>query len=269
MRIFILGSGRMGSWLAWELACEHEVAVFDKDPARRGIIKTVNYLDSLTKLADFKPELCINAVSLQHSQAAFREVLDFLPNDCLLCDIMSVKGSISDFYAQQSRPFISVHPMFGPTFSDIAKLEKENAIIISESDSRGKAFFRGFFEKLKINIVEYSFQEHDEAIAYSLSTPFAATLVFAANMEKQQAPGSTFKKHLEIAKGLLSEDDYLLAEILFNPWSGPQLDNISRVLEKISSIIKEKDHQRMIDFLHSLRKNLGLDEIIKREYSTG
>ena len=36
-------------------------------------------------------------------------------------------------------------------------------------------------------------------------------------MKHQEAPGTTFKKHMAIAKGLLSEDDYLLQEILFNP----------------------------------------------------
>ena len=33
-------------------------------------------------------------------------------------------------------------------------------------------------------------------------------------MKHQEAPGTTFKKHMAIAKGLLSEDDYLLQEIL-------------------------------------------------------
>ena len=36
-------------------------------------------------------------------------------------------------------------------------------------------------------------------------------------MKHQEAPGTTFKKHMAIAKGLLSEDDYLFQEILFNP----------------------------------------------------
>ena len=40
-------------------------------------------------------------------------------------------------------------------------------------------------------------------------------------MKHQEAPGTTFKKHMAIAKGLLSEDDYLLQEILFNPRTPP------------------------------------------------
>ncbi|NIR17329.1 MAG: prephenate dehydrogenase/arogenate dehydrogenase family protein, partial [Desulfobacterales bacterium] len=66
-------------------------------------------------------------------------------------------------------------------------------------------------------VYEYTFEEHDKTIAYSLSVPFASSMVFAACMKKQEAPGTTFRKHLDIAKGLLSEDDHLLAEVMFNP----------------------------------------------------
>lgn len=45
-------------------------------------------------------------------------------------------------------------------------------------------------------------------------------------MKHQEAPGTTFKKHMAIAKGLLSEDDYLLQEILFNPRTPSQVENI-------------------------------------------
>ena len=53
-----------------------------------------------------------------------------------------------------------------------------------------------------------------------------STFVFAAVMKHQEAPGTTFKKHMAIAKGLLSEDDYLLQEILFNPRTPGQVTNI-------------------------------------------
>ena len=45
-----------------------------------------------------------------------------------------------------------------------------------------------------------------QMIAYSLTLPFASTMVFAACMNNTAVPGTTFRKHLEIAKGLLQED---------------------------------------------------------------
>jgi prephenate dehydrogenase len=81
-------------------------------------------------------------------------------------------------------------------------------------------------------------------------------MVFSACMKKQEAPGTTFRKHLEIAKGLFSEDDFLLSEILFSPFTLEQLDKISEKLQYLSEIIKNKDENEMRKFLNSLRKNI-------------
>jgi prephenate dehydrogenase len=109
---------------------------------------------------------------------------------------------------------------------------------------------------LKLRLFEYTFDEHDETIAYSLSIPFASTLVFASVMKPQEAPGTTFKRHMDIAKGLLSEDDYLLSEILFNPYTPKQVENIRAELKQLLEIIENKDTERMHEFLKKVRKNI-------------
>ena len=138
-----------------------------------------------------------------------------MPKDCILSDIASVKTGLKKFYEESGFRYVSTHPMFGPTFASLSNLSSESAIIISESDHLGKVFFKDLYNSLNLNIFEYTFDEHDETVAYSLSIPFVSTFVFAAVMKHQEAPGTTFKKHMAIAKGLLSEDDYLLQEILF------------------------------------------------------
>ena len=146
--------------------------------------------------------------------------------------------------------------MFGPTFANVRDLRDENAIIIKESDEEGKAFFRDFFHGLNINVYEYSFEAHDKTIAYSLSTPFASSMVFAACMKKQDAPGTTFRKHLKIAGGVLSEDDHLLAEIMFNPHTVRQIEEINSRLAYLTHIIRAKDYEEMQRFLNNLRSNI-------------
>ena len=117
-------------------------------------------------------------------------------------------------------------------------------------------FFKDLYGSLKLNVCEYTFEGHDEVVAYSLSVPFASTLVFASIMKHQDAPGTTFKKHMAIARGLLSEDDYLLTEILFNPKTPAQIDNIVATLTHLSKIIDKKDSGKMKRFLDGVRKNL-------------
>ena len=101
-----------------------------------------------------------------------------------------------------------------------------------------------------------STHEHDETVAYSLSIPFVSTFVFAAVMKHQEAPGTTFKKHMAIAKGLLSEDDYLLQEILFNPRTPSQVENIRLELKNLLEIISNKDAEGMKKYLTKIREKI-------------
>ncbi len=218
MKILVLGAGKMGSWFVESLCLEHDVAVFDHDKSKLRYFFRTHRFVSLDQIGAFQPDMVINAVSLQYTVKAFDEVLPYLPESCILADIASVKNGLSKYYLKLGRPFVSTHPMFGPTFASLKELSTQSAIIISESCEEGKDFFRQFYGALGLNIYEYTFDEHDRTTAYSLSTPFVSTLIFAACMKHQDAPGTTFKKVHDIARGLMSEDNYLLSEILFNPY---------------------------------------------------
>jgi prephenate dehydrogenase len=256
VRVFIMGTGRMGAWLTEELCFEHEVCVHDSDPTRmKYFIKVRRALD-LAEIRDFDPDIFLNCVTLGSTIEAFERALPYLRPDCILADIASVKGDFADFYRRSGRPFASTHPMFGPTFGNIRDLHGESAVIISESDERGKAFFRSIYERLGIRIFEYDFEGHDRMIAYSLATPFASSMVFAACMKRMDTPGTNFKRHMTIAKGLLSEDDRLLSEIMFNPHTLRQLELINSKLSYLSHIIKQRDYDEMAKFLGTLRENI-------------
>jgi prephenate dehydrogenase len=256
MRILVLGAGKMGTFLTDVLCFQHEVALFDTDAHRLRFVFNTLRMTKYDEITAFAPELLINCVSLKNTIDAFKTVMPYLPGNCILSDIASVKTGLKEFYEASGRKYVSTHPMFGPTFATLDNLSNQSAIIISESDHMGKAFFKDMYGSLRLNIFEYSFEEHDQTIAYSLSIPFASTLVFASVMKHQEAPGTTFKRHLDIAKGLLSEDDFLLSEILFNPYSPEQLEKIIAELRALESIINEKDTEQMQQFLKKVRKNI-------------
>ena len=256
MKILILGAGKMGTFLTDCLCIKHEVALFDTNPSRLRFVFNTQRFTQLEEIKAFEPEICINAVTLKYTISAFESVLPFLPKNCILSDIASVKTGIQAFYKQTGMRYVSTHPMFGPTFANLSDLSTQSAIIIAESDHLGKAFFKDFYGSLQLNIFEYTFDEHDETIAYSLSIPFVSSLVFAAVMKHQEAPGTTFKKHLNVAKGLLSEDDYLLSEILFNPHTAGQIQAIKSQMTELQDIVEQKDLVRMQQFLTKVRTNI-------------
>jgi len=257
MRIFIMGAGRMGAWFVEELCLDHEVAVYDIDRKKLKYFINVQRLLDLKEVAVFNPELIINAVSLSNIYKAFDALLPYLSKQCILADIASVKTDLYEYYQKLGNRFVSTHPMFGPTFANIRDLSQEHAIIIKESNEEGKVFFRNFYKNLNLSIYEYTFEDHDQTIAYSLSTPFASSMVFAACMKKQEAPGTTFRRHLDTAKGLLSEDDHLLAEIMFNPYTARQIEEINSRLAYLTHIIRARDYEEMEKFLGKLRDNLA------------
>ncbi len=256
MKILILGAGKMGSFFTDLLSFNHDVAVLESDPKRLRFIYNALRFTKYDEVEEFEPEFVINCVTLSKTLDAFNALFPYIPKNCIISDIASVKTGLKEYYKECGFRYVSVHPMFGPTFANLGNLASENAIIIDEpngTDYMGRVFFKDLFGTLKLNVREYTFEEHDKVAAYSLSIPFASTLVFGSIMEKQDAPGTTFKKHLAIAQGLLGEDDYLLTEILFNPYTDEQLEGIIKKLQKLRVIVQEKDSAAMKEFLDKVR----------------
>lgn len=256
MKILILGAGKMGSFFCDLLSFRHEVAILDTDPQRLRFTFNVQRFKDPGEVRDFDPDMVINAATVKYTIQAFEAVLPYIRQNAILSDIASVKTGLPEFYAKAGHPFVSTHPMFGPTFASLSNLRNENAVIIKEGDHLGRVFFKDLYNELKLHVVEYTFEEHDETIAYSLSIPFASTFVFAGIMKHQDAPGTTFKRHYDIARGLMGEDDYLLSEIMFNPHTPRQLEKIQQQLSLLQEIVENHDSEGMKSFLSRLRENI-------------
>ena len=246
----------MGAFFVDLLSFDHETAVYDVNPQRLRFMYNTQRFTTLEEIEAFRPDLVINAVTLKYTLSVFDQIMPLLPQDCILSDIASVKTGFKEYYEATGRRYVSTHPMFGPTFANLGALSSENAIIISEGDYMGRIFFKDLYGKLGLNVFEYTFDEHDETMAYSLSVPFVSTFVFAAIMKHQDAPGTTFKRHMQVARGVLGEDDCLLREILFNPRTGGQVEEIRTELKELLEIIDQKDEYRLNGYLQKIRTNL-------------
>ena len=256
MRILILGAGKMGSFFTDVLSFEHECAVYEIDAKRMRFLYNTQRFTTIQEIEKFQPELVINAVTLKYTLSVFDQVIPHLPKDCIISDISSVKTGFKEYYDNTGLRYVSTHPMFGPTFANLGALSSENAIVISEGDYMGRIFFLDLYRRLGLNVHEYTFEEHDEAMAYSLSVPFVSTFVFSAVMKHQDSPGTTFKRHLKIARGVLSEDDTLLREILFNPKTKSHVEQIRAELKELIQIIDDRNEDALNQYLVKIRKNI-------------
>ena len=112
----------MGTFFADVLCMKHEVAMFDVDPQRLRFVFNTQRLTKLEEIKDFEPELLINAATIKYTLDAFKMVMPYLPKDCILSDISSVKTGFPEFYKSSGFRFVSTHPMFGPTFANLSDL---------------------------------------------------------------------------------------------------------------------------------------------------
>ena len=111
MKILILGAGKMGSFFNDVLSFDHETAVYDTNPQQLRFVYNTYRFTTLDEIKEFQPELLINAVTVKYTLQAFREVLPYLPKDCIISDIASVKTGLKRFYKESGFRFVSTHPM--------------------------------------------------------------------------------------------------------------------------------------------------------------
>ena len=246
----------MGSFFTDVLSFKHETAVYDVNPHKLRFMYNCYRFTKLEEIEEFRPELVINAATVKYTLDAFNQVLPVLPKDCIISDIASVKTGLKEFYDSSGFRYVSTHPMFGPTFANLGALSSENAIVINEGDYMGRIFFLDLYRRLGLNVHEYTFDEHDEAMAYSLSVPFVSSFVFSAVMKHQDSPGTTFKRHLKIAKGVWGEDSTLLREILFNPRTKTHVEGIRTELKELIQIIDNRDEKALDAYLAKIRNNI-------------
>lgn len=256
MKIVILGAGNMGLWFTGELSADHEVFLFDINPERIRTAAGAAPLGNPAQISSIAPDLLLNAVGIRQTCQAFESALPYIPPQCISVDIASVKGDLPAYYNRRKIRFASLHPMFGPKAVGQTGPCGQNAVIIQESDPEGIRFFENFFSSRKIKVFLSSFENHDQMIAHSLSLPFVSSMIFASCLENTAVPGTTFRKHREIADVLMREDDDLLSEILFNPPSLIQLEKVTSRLEFLKHVLKARDYDEARRFFQRLRNNL-------------
>ncbi len=259
----------MGSWLAKELSGKHEIAVysrtFEKAQKVASALKNAIAMRDLNELENFKPELLINAVSLQNTLEAFESALPHIPKECAIADVASIKTGIQEYYSKCGHSFVSVHPMFGPTFANVEALENENAVIITESDPRLKEFFRKFFARLKLNLFEYTFREHDEMMAVVLGlSHFIAIVAADTLLNSDRMPrmagtsGITYRVLLTLIESVLSEDPALYASLQMNLPGVSQLEQIFQgKAQEWADLVRNKEQAKFAGRMQELKEKLA------------
>ena len=133
MKILIIGAGKMGSFFCDLLSQNHDVAIYDTEPRRLLFTFMCRRFSDLSEVDSFAPDMVINAATVKYTLDAFKAVMPHLSERCILSDIASVKTGLPEFYASCGHPFVSTHPMFGPTFASLSNLRDRKSTRLNSS----------------------------------------------------------------------------------------------------------------------------------------
>jgi len=163
--LLVGGRGRMGRYFGrWFEQAGYEVRVLDIGdwPRAEALCRGLN--------------LALVAVPIETTPAVIRQLGPFLPADCLLADITSLKQAPLDaMLAAHSGPVVGLHPLFGPSSSSM-----DQQVVVA-APGRAPAACQWLLDQFAAwgNIVlPISAREHDELMDLIQGVRHFATFAF-------------------------------------------------------------------------------------------
>ncbi|MBP2833730.1 prephenate dehydrogenase [Aquimarina sp. U1-2] len=179
MNVFIIGVGLIGGSLAIDIkAAFDEVCIYGIDQNEQHLNKALELgvIDHKASLKESKnADIVIIAIPVDATVRLISEVLDIVPDDCLVFDVGSTKQKLCEAVSTHSkrRNYLAAHPIAGTEFSGpeaaVANLYRGKTNIICEVEKTAfKLQERGMevFSRLGMRIRYMDAISHDKHIAY-------------------------------------------------------------------------------------------------------
>ncbi|MFC5078570.1 T-protein [Vibrio thalassae] len=150
------------------------------------------------------------------------EKLNTLPQDCILCDLTSIKAKpLHSMLEVHNGPVVGLHPMFGP---DVPSLAKQ---VIVYCDGRGEAEYQWLLEQFKIwgaSLCQISAEQHDKGMTLIQALRHFTSFAYGRHLSQQNPDLDTLVKlsspiyRLELAMvgRLFAQDPSLYGDIIMS-----------------------------------------------------
>ncbi|MBQ9536273.1 MAG: prephenate dehydrogenase [Desulfovibrionaceae bacterium] len=204
-KTLLVGSrGRMGAMLHREAQACGLCTVGVDQPLSQEVVKD--------KAAG--AELVLFCVPAKVLASVLETVCPYLPRDCIVADITSVKEQpLKDMQRIWPGEVVGTHPLFGPNFDRQEPLPV--AIVPGRAQAKAIARTASFFTALGFQTFECTAYVHDRAMASLQNLNFISTLAYFALLgdHKELLPFMTpsFRRRLAAAKKMLTEDAQMFA----------------------------------------------------------
>ncbi len=207
--VVIGGQGQLGAIF---------VDLFKRSDYTVNIIEKDDWQESDIVLS--KAALVLVAVPIRITSMIIQK-LSYLPEDCVLADVTSVKESpLYEMMKVHSGPVVGLHPMFGP---DVSGLIKQTIITC---EGRMPEQYQWLVEQFKVwgaKVYPVSAREHDKAMAMVQVMRHFSTIAYGYHLMTEGAQlnqlvemsSPIYRLELIMVGRLFAQDPVLYADIIF------------------------------------------------------
>ncbi|AGH80431.1 bifunctional chorismate mutase/prephenate dehydrogenase [Psychromonas sp. CNPT3] len=148
--------------------------------------------------------------------------LSYLPDDCILADITSIKSApLQAMLDVHSGPVVGLHPMFGPDISSFAKQ------VIVYCDGRGADKYAWLIEQMKIwgaQLYCVNAKTHDESMTLIQALRHFTSFVYGVHLQEMNADlgqlldlsSPIYRLELAMVGRLFAQEPALYADIILS-----------------------------------------------------
>lgn len=190
--------------------------------------------------------------------------LSFLPDDCILADITSVKDApLQAMLAVHKGPVVGLHPMFGPDITSFAKQ------VIVYCDGRGEDQYGWLIEQMKIwgsHLYNVKAPTHDESMTLIQALRHFTSFVYGVHLQEVDADleqlldlsSPIYRLELAMVGRLFAQEPALYADIILSQKGN--LDMIKRYHKHFSDaieLLENSDREAFIKRFESVTDWMG------------
>ncbi|MDR0292212.1 MAG: prephenate dehydrogenase/arogenate dehydrogenase family protein [Elusimicrobium sp.] len=245
-KVSIIGFGRFGKVLYKMLEKYFDVTVYDKD---KNAFKDYKIKPAKNIAEVFESDVIFYAVPINKFEKTIKEHKNYF-KDQLLIDVLSVKTlpkkTLKKYTENTGARVILTHPMFGP---DSLRYAHKNLPVVIENMSAKPAeykFWKDFFTKQGLKVIEMSAAQHDKQAAMSQGLAhFMGRLL--QGLRIKPAPIDTVgAKQMQQIKEFTCNDTWELFRDLqnFNPYTKKMRLSLGRVYDSLyNKLLPEQKHK--------------------------
>ena len=232
--VTIIGYGRFGKVLHKLLSEDFDVLVYTRKPLTDPQIKQTQS----TQVA-YKNDVIFYAVPI----SAFENVLaahrPFIKDHHILIDVLSIKVYPKEIFekilGKTKTQALLTHPLFGPDSSKEGFVGLPLVIDQFKTSDDTYRFWKNFFAKKKLHILEMSAEEHDKLAANSQGlTHFIGRLLEHMDMQPSEIDTLGAKKLLEVKEQTANDTWELFSDLQqYNPYTKSMRRKLGNAYEKL------------------------------------